>query len=215
MPEPPVDGDSSSVRAYRSGETVVVPEVEALNNDAEYGDLRSVTCAPMGEHGIVFMGQASRDGFDPFDLRLVEVLSTYAAVVLDRLTRAQELLAAEEKAEQVNEMKSAFPANMSHEIRTPLTSVIGFAEAIREEVGTGDTTVPQFADLIEQGGHRLLETLGAVSSLSKLEAEEVGVLFEQQAVDQMEGTIEVDTEQGMGTRFVVRLSRLGPQDVGT
>ena len=108
-------------------------------------------------------------------------------MVLHRLTRAQELLAAEEKAEQVNEMKSAFPANMSHEIRTPLTSVIGFAEAIREEVETGDTTVPQFADLIEQGGHRLLETLGAVSSLSKLEAEEVGVLFEQQAVDQMEG----------------------------
>ena len=76
MPEPPVDGDSSSARADRSGETVVVPEVEALDNDAEYDDLRSVACAPMGKHGIVFMGQASRDGFDPFDLRLVEVLST-------------------------------------------------------------------------------------------------------------------------------------------
>ena len=335
MPDLPVGGDSISARAYRSGETVVVPDVATLDNDVEYGDLRSVACTPMGEHGIVFMGQMSRGAFDPFDLRLVEVLVTYAAVVLDRLTREQELLAAKEKAEQVNEMKSAFLANMSHEIRTPLTSIIGFAEAIGEEVGTGDTTVSQFADLIEQGGRRLLETLDAVLNLSKLEAEEmeitltplnvaeqadeVGALFEQQAeqagidlqvdvppaplqahadegalrivlrnlvsnaikytgegghvwirahraedrailevedtgqgmdptavstlfeafkqasegkgrkyegtglglavtkqaVDQMDGTIEVDTEQGVGTRFVVRLPRPAPQDAGT
>ncbi|WP_103028026.1 PAS domain S-box protein [Salinibacter altiplanensis] len=207
----PVDGDSVRARAYRSGETVVVEHVEALDNDPEYGDLCSVACAPMGEHGVVFMGQVSCDEFPPFDLRLIEVLSTYAAVVLDRLARERELLAAKEKAEQVNDMKSAFLANMSHEIRTPLTSIIGFAEAIGDEVGGGDTTVSQFAGLIEQGGRRLLETLDAVLNLSKLEAEEMeltfaplnlaaqaadaGALFEQQAA-KAGITLQVDVPSG-------------------
>ncbi|MCS3642804.1 PAS domain S-box protein [Salinibacter ruber] len=190
-------GDSIGARAYRSGETVVVQNVEALDNDVAYGGLRSVACAPMGTHGVVLMGQTSHDAFDAFNLRLVEVLVTYAAVVLDRLGREQKLREAKETAEQVNEMKSAFLANMSHEIRTPLTSIIGFAEAIGDEVSGRDPTVSRFAGLIEKGGRRLLETLDAVLNLSKLEAEEMelalaplnvaeqaadtGALFEQQA----------------------------------
>jgi signal transduction histidine kinase len=69
---------------------------------------------------------------------------------------------------------------MSHEIRTPLTSIIGFAEAIGDEVrGLPDDvaervrTLDHFAGLIERSGHRLLETLDAVLNLSKLQAGEV------------------------------------------
>nr|WP_279303521.1 histidine kinase dimerization/phospho-acceptor domain-containing protein [Salinibacter ruber] len=43
------------------------------------------------------------------------------------------------EAEEASRMKSAMLANMSHEIRTPLTGVIGFAEAIGEEMREEDT----------------------------------------------------------------------------
>ncbi|PSQ81190.1 MAG: hypothetical protein BRD41_03310 [Bacteroidetes bacterium QS_1_63_11] len=90
----------------------------------------------------------------------------------------KELRAAKEEAERLNRMKSAFLANMSHEIRTPLTSIIGFSEAIGDEVAalSGNdndgslATLDQFAELIEQSGHRLLETLDAVLNFSRLEA---------------------------------------------
>jgi PAS domain S-box-containing protein len=95
----------------------------------------------------------------------------------------KELRAAKEEAERLNRMKSAFLANMSHEIRTPLTSIIGFADAIGEEVealeeDTSSSPLDHFAELIEESGHRLLETLDAVLNLSRLEAGEMELSLE-------------------------------------
>ena len=99
--------------------------------------------------------------------------------VTDRKRRAQELLAAKEEAEEANRLKSAFLANMSHEIRTPLTSIIGFAEAIGDEVdANAEGAVPRFAGLIEESGRQLLDTLNAVLNLSKLEAGEMKLAAE-------------------------------------
>jgi signal transduction histidine kinase len=40
----------------------------------------------------------------------------------------------------------------------------------------------------------------------------LGLAVTKQAVDQMEGTIDVDTEKGVGSRFVVRLPRPAPDE---
>ena len=44
----------------------------------------------------------------------------------------EELLAANEKAAENDNLKSAFLANMSHEIRTPMNSILGFADLLKE-----------------------------------------------------------------------------------
>jgi PAS domain S-box-containing protein len=163
------DGDSLSAKVLQAGETVLVEDASTLDNNVEYGDLRSMAGVPIGEWGVVVIGKTEIDSFDPFNLRLIEILSSYAAVVLSRLDRERALREAKEEAEEAARLKSAMLANMSHEIRTPLTSIIGFAEALGEENQQNGTS-SRFAELIEKSGRSLLHTLDGVLNLSKLEA---------------------------------------------
>jgi PAS domain S-box-containing protein len=74
-------------------------------------------------------------------------------------------------AEEAARMKSALLANLSHEIRTPLTSIIGFADLLAEEATSRRLDERQeCAQLIGQGGRRLLETLTSVLDLAQMEA---------------------------------------------
>ncbi len=91
----------------------------------------------------------------------------YAVDVTERVRRRHELIAAKQKAEEMNRLKTAFLANMSHEIRTPLTSIIGFAEILEDELGTEHGRA---AELIHAAGRRLMGTLDSVLQLSRLEA---------------------------------------------
>ena len=174
-------GDSIVAQVLRDGETVVAEDLGGLESDIDYGALRSAAGVPVGERGVIIVGQAEETSFDCFNLRLIEVLADYAALVLGRLGREEELIEAKTEAEEANQMKSAFLANMSHEIRTPLTNILGFAEAIEEEtegleppVGAGDLRpLGTFAGLIQRGGRRLMETLTGILTLSELEAGEM------------------------------------------
>ncbi len=87
----------------------------------------------------------------------------------ERLRYEAELIRAREEAETMSRLKSTLLANLSHEIRTPLTTVIGFADVIREEAAPG-TPFHEFARLIADGGQRLLHTLEEVMDLAQLEA---------------------------------------------
>ena len=170
----PKDGDSLSARALQAGDTVVIDDINSLDNDVKYGALRTAAAVPIGKRGVVVVGKTEVEAFDAFNLRLIEVLSGYAALVLNRLDREADLRKAKEEAEEASQMKSALLANMSHEIRTPLTSIIGFAEVAGTEASELDLPtgcpLPDFADRIERGGKRLLDTLEGVLNLSKLEA---------------------------------------------
>ncbi|MFB6280072.1 MAG: ATP-binding protein, partial [Salinibacter sp.] len=174
-PEPrPTDGDTVAARALQAGEGVVVEHTEASDHPMDYGDLRAAAGVPIGERGVIVVGKTQQGEFDPTDLRLLEVLGSYAALVLGRLDREQALQEAKEEAEAATQMKSSLLANMSHEIRTPLTSIIGFAEALGAEANgldlPDDSSLPKYANLIEQSGRRLMKTLDGVLNLSQLEA---------------------------------------------
>lgn len=72
-----------------------------------------------------------------------------------------------------NRMKSEFLSNVSHELRTPLSSIIGFAELLRDAWDSPNTDrkrLIRFADNILTSGRSLLDIINDLLDLAKVEA---------------------------------------------
>ena len=83
--------------------------------------------------------------------------------------RTRELLAAKEKAEEANRLKSSFLSLFSHEMRTPLAGILGFAEALRDGVSK-DEQIAYIKYLIDSA-QRLKATIESILTLKSLESE--------------------------------------------
>ncbi len=82
------------------------------------------------------------------------------------------LEAARAEAEARDTGKTRFLANMSHELRTPLHAVIGFSDAMRQRLfGPLPVRYADYADSIHEAGGHLLELIGDVLDVAKIEAE--------------------------------------------
>jgi PAS domain S-box-containing protein len=105
------------------------------------------------------------------------IITNYIAIKEDINVRKQmevDLIAALEKAEESDRLKSAFLANMSHEIRTPLNSIIGFSELL----GDPDFEPEQRAEFIKtivENGNGLLVIISDIMDFSMLEAHQITI----------------------------------------
>ena len=85
-----------------------------------------------------------------------------------------ELIAAKEKAEESDRLKTAFLHNVSHEIRTPMNAIIGFS-ALLNEPDTSEAERRQFIDIIFQSGSQLLSIINDIVDIANVESGQVKV----------------------------------------
>lgn len=98
----------------------------------------------------------------------VSVVVSYGSDVTAQKTMQQVVTDAKAEAAKMERIKDVFLQNISHEFRTPLTGIMGFAEILKLEV---QEDLREFAELVEQSGRRLMNTLNAMLELAGLEAE--------------------------------------------
>ena len=84
------------------------------------------------------------------------------------------LIEASERANELNKLKSMSLANMSHEIRTPLNSIIGFSGLLLDDETTEDEK-EMFSKLIRTAGMSLMQLIGDIIDISKIEAGQVTI----------------------------------------
>jgi len=86
----------------------------------------------------------------------------------------QELIAAKDKAEESDRLKTAFLTNMSHELRTPLNGIMGYADLLTSQLD--DPEQIEMTQGIFDSGKRLSETLNFILDLSKAETDTIEVI---------------------------------------
>lgn len=80
----------------------------------------------------------------------------------------RKLIAARDKAEELDRLKSAFLANMSHEIRTPLNAIVGFSSLLTETEDMKDRK--QYMAIVHENTELLLQLISDILDLSKMES---------------------------------------------
>ncbi len=94
--------------------------------------------------------------------------------VTSRKMAEAELIAAKEKAEESDRLKTAFLHNVSHEIRTPMNAILGFSSLLSEP-GVTEAEKNQYIDIIFQSGNQLLSIINDIVDLAGIESGHVKI----------------------------------------
>ncbi|TXC90466.1 HAMP domain-containing histidine kinase [Metabacillus litoralis] len=92
-------------------------------------------------------------------------------------------------------------SSISHDIRTPLTSIIGYIDAIKDDIATTQTEKEEYIEIVSKKSIQLKCLIEELFNLAKLDADELPMNFEQ--VDFAEITREILIE------FLPQLKNLG------
>jgi PAS domain S-box-containing protein len=115
------------------------------------------------------------------DVEIISMPITYMgkpavqAIVRDISERKRveaELIKAKEKAEESDNLKTAFLHNISHEIRTPMNAIVGFS-ALVTEPGLASDAVNSYLKIIVDSSEQLLSIVNDIIEISNIE---VGIM---------------------------------------
>jgi PAS domain S-box-containing protein len=81
----------------------------------------------------------------------------------------EELITAKVKAEESDNLKTAFLHNISHEIRTPMNAIIGFSSLLTE-AGLDEKSKLSFIETITQSSNQLLAIITDIIEISNIDA---------------------------------------------
>jgi len=182
-------------------------DVEDSYNERKYlrktygRDIRSVLDVPFS-YGTIAINSIEPDAFSQRDIELLEAFAGVLSEAYVRYTdvmerrraeealqkahdelelkvaeRTAELVIARERAEESDQLKSAFLSTMSHELRTPLNSIIGFTGIILQGMAgpLNDEQTKQLG-MVRNSAHHLLDLINDVLDISKIEAGQVEII---------------------------------------
>jgi PAS domain S-box-containing protein len=99
----------------------------------------------------------------------VQFLLVMIEDITSRKNAEAELIAAKDKAEESDRLKTAFLHNVSHEIRTPMNAIIGFSTLLNDpELSEEDRR--QYIDIIFQSGNQLLSIINDIVDIANVES---------------------------------------------
>jgi len=94
--------------------------------------------------------------------------------ITERKRNEIELIKAKEKAEESDQLKTAFLENISHEVRTPMNAILGFSELLLKQ-GLANEKRKQFTDVLQKATHQLLTVVDNTITLAHIQTKQVHI----------------------------------------
>lgn len=95
-----------------------------------------------------------------------------------------ELIAAKEKAEECDKLKSAFLKNLYHEIRTPMNAIIGFSGLLRDESLAAEKR-NRYVDIIQKSGYHLVSIIDDIIEIATIETNQIKLYLSDVNIDNL------------------------------
>jgi K+-sensing histidine kinase KdpD len=186
----PLDERSLPQRVFTSGDAAIINSFE--NRKAEdrlahelQADRLAAVALRLGDRtiGVLVVGDKATD-FTDADIRTLESVAAPAALVLNQMTRYEEVRASSVRMAEVAEMKTNFVSVVSHELRTPLTSIIGALSTLqRPELLPEDPRAQQLIAMASNQSRRLHTLIEDLLVMSRIEAASLPVRSTEIDVD--------------------------------
>lgn len=139
--------------------TSPIKELAKLFMDAEKGNL------------TVRSKVKSNDELEKLGNRFNYFMSEMQGLIGQLKEQGNTLKQAKEKAEESDNLKTAFLTNLSHELRTPLNAIIGFSGLLFQDVSMEQKK--QYWELIQENNNALLKFFDNILIFSQLEQNQV------------------------------------------
>ncbi|MGZ0746971.1 sensor histidine kinase [Haloparvum sp. AD34] len=153
--------------AYRTGESIIVDDLEQHEAATPQGPYQSALTVPIGKHGVFQTVSNETGAFTETDRELAELLVAHCEAALDRIEHAAEIRERSRKLERQNKRLAEFADVVSHDLRNPLNVLTGHLELARE---TGD---PEHFDRCEAAIERMETLIDDLLTLAR-EGEAIG-----------------------------------------
>ena len=133
------------------------------------------------------------------ELLLVSAMETFVTFVMyftienPDVKMIEELNMAKDQADKANRAKTDFLSSMSHEIRTPLNAIVGLSEDIASYEKEVPPQVKEDTDDIINASNTLLEIVGNILDISKIESDKLDIVASPYKVrEEIEKLVKVD-----------------------
>lgn len=94
--------------------------------------------------------------------------------ITERKEAEANLIEAKRRAEDSDNLKTAFLSNMSHEIRTPMNSILGFSTLLENPDLTEEQRL-KYIEFINKNGENLLNLIGDIIDIAKIESNQLRI----------------------------------------
>ena len=169
----------------------ILPQARSVLGDAGY---RSLLAVPLLVEQRIMGGlvvwRMEKGEFDEQVVNLLQTFATQSTLAIQNARLFREIEERGVELEIASRHKSQFLANMSHELRTPLNAILGYTELILDNIyGDVPEKVREVLDRVQISGKHLLGLINAVLDLSKIEAGQLSLSFENYSMSEVVQTV--------------------------